>query len=274
MHPAKEHGSSRLGKRSHVTEGTAPRPPTTAARALGRLLYAGEGSAPPPKIGGVTRRGSDTGLGAAGAGGTGRRAAAARRELLAAHQEHDVVAGERLALEERDRHLLQQHAVLGERDLGPVVRLGDDALHLGVHELGGLLAHLAAVLQLAAQEELLLVVADQHRADGVREAPLRDVARAIPVACWMSLAAPVVTPVAAEHQLLGDAAAVRHHEPRLELLAGHAHAVVLGQREREAEAPAARHDRDLVQRVVPLTSIAHTRGPPRGTPSGGAPPRA
>ena len=56
----------------------------------------------------------------------------------------------------------------------------------GVHELRRLLRHLAAMLELATEEELLLVVADEDRADGVGESPLRDVAareRRSPAGC-------------------------------------------------------------------------------------------
>ena len=58
--------------------------------------------------------------------------------------------------------------------------------------------------------------------------------------------------IVAEDQLFSDAAAVRHHEHRFELLARDRHAIVFGQRERETERAAARNDRDLVQRIVAL----------------------
>ena len=53
--------------------------------------------------------------------------------------------------------------------------------------------------------------------------------RAIPVACWMSLAAPVVTlRVASEDHLLSNAPAVGHHlNARLKLLSRHRYAVHL-----------------------------------------------
>ena len=62
-----------------------------------------------------------------------------------------------------------------QRLLGALVRPVDHALHFGVDELRRLLGHLAAVLDLAAEEELLLVVANEDRADRVRESPLRHV---------------------------------------------------------------------------------------------------
>ena len=53
-----------------------------------------------------------------------------------------------------------------------------------------------------------------------------------------------------EHDFFGRTTAVGHHETRFELLTRHGNAVVFGERERNAESAAARHDGDLVQRVV------------------------
>jgi hypothetical protein len=49
--------------------------------------------------------------------------------------------------------------------------VGDHPLHLGVHELRRLLRDLAPMLDLAAEEELLLVVADEDRTDRVGQSP-------------------------------------------------------------------------------------------------------
>src|SRR5688500_10118156 len=89
------------------------------------------------------------------------------RQLLSARQREDLFAGECLALEQRTRDTVQQVHVLGEHPLGAIVRLGDDPLHLAVDELRGFLGHLAPMLNLAAEEELLLVVSDENRPDRV-----------------------------------------------------------------------------------------------------------
>ena len=85
--------------------------------------------------------------------------------------------------------------------------------------------------------------------------------RARLVAWRMSSAAPVVTDFAAEHQLLGDAAAEHRGELRLELGLGDAVFVALRQPHGDAERAPARNDRHLVQRVVAL-GVEHDEGVP------------
>ncbi len=65
----------------------------------------------------------------------------------------------------------------------------------------------------------------------------------------MSEAAPDVTLLAAEHQLLGDAAAHHDGKPRRHLLEAHRQLVALRQLHDHAERTAARNDRRLVHRI-------------------------
>ena len=73
----------------------------------------------------------------------------------------------------------------------------------------------------------------------------------------------------ADHDLLGHAPAHQHRELVAQLLAGHHELVLLGQRERVAERPAARDHPDLVDRVrVRAGRGRRARGRPRDTRSG------
>src|SRR5690348_6706720 len=106
------------------------------------------------------------------------------------------------------------------------------------------------MLDLTAEEELLLVVTNQDRTNRIREAPLRDITprdlrRLLDVARRASRHA-----IVPEDELFGDATTVRHDEHGLELLARDRHAIVFGQGEREPERASTRHDGDLVQRII------------------------
>jgi hypothetical protein len=90
------------------------------------------------------------------------------------------------------------------------------------------------MLNLPSEKELLLVVANEHWADRVRQSPLRHVStrdrrRRLNVA-----GGPRRHALTAEHELLRHAAAIGFHEHGLELLARDRDAIVFRKREREA----------------------------------------
>src|SRR5258707_5326940 len=99
----------------------------------------------------------------------GRETARPRRQGLAARNHLDVLRRQRLALEQRRCNGVQEVQVLAQHVLRALVCRRDDALHLGVHELRRLLAHLAPMLDLAPQKQFLLVVADENGTDGDNE---------------------------------------------------------------------------------------------------------
>ena len=85
----------------------------------------------------------------------------------------------------------------------PVERLVEEPLDLVVHHLGGALGDLAPLANLAAQEDLLLLVAHGHHADALAHAELghhaaRDVGGPLDVVAGAGRDL-----VGAEHQLFG-----------------------------------------------------------------------
>ena len=84
------------------------------------------------------------------------------------HQAVEILAIDRLAIEQRHRDPVEQLAVLAEDLRGPGVGLVDQPLHLVVHHLRGALGDLPPLRELPAEEDLLLLVADGQRADDAR----------------------------------------------------------------------------------------------------------
>ena len=108
------------------------------------------------------------------------------------------------------------------------------------------------MLNLAAEEKLLLVVPDQYRTDRLGQTPLRhitprDRCRLLNVARGAR-----GHTISAEHDFLGGTSAVAHDQTCLELLPRDRYAVVLGQREREPEGAATRYDGHFVKGIVAL----------------------
>src|SRR5689334_4749967 len=92
------------------------------------------------------KRGS-TSLRANRRGGGGRRRHGAgtrrtRRQRLTARKHLDVLARERLALEQRGSNLMEQANVFLQGLFGALVRTIDHAFHFGIDELRGLLRDL------------------------------------------------------------------------------------------------------------------------------------
>src|SRR3954471_10854977 len=106
------------------------------------------------------------------------------------------------------------------------------------------------MLDLAAKEELLLVVTNLDWPDDIGETPLRDVATREKCGLLNVARRTSRHAIVPEDELLGAAATEAHHEVRLDLLPRDRDSIVLGQGERETERSAARHDSDFVQRIV------------------------
>ena len=170
-----------------------------------------------------------------------------RPRRLAGHDVVDLVGVDRLELEQRLGHRLDLVAVVLEQLARDRVLLVDDLADLAVDLAHRLLGHVLVRRDRAAEEDLALVLAVDHRAEHVGHAVARD-----HVARHLRRALEVVRGAGGhlvhEH-LLGDAAAEQHRDDVQHVVAVHAVAVVLRQLHRHAQRAAARDDRDLVHRV-------------------------
>src|SRR5688572_15099001 len=128
----------------------------------------------------------------------------------ASRQQIDVFPVERLALEQRFRDLLEQHAVAFQRLARANEGLVENTLDLVVHIFGCTLRNLTTLRQLAAEKNFLLRIADRHRADYIAHAklrhhPTRHARRALDVVTGTGSDF-----VGSEYQLFGRASAVQH----------------------------------------------------------------
>ncbi|MBS1121239.1 MAG: hypothetical protein H6Q90_3467 [Deltaproteobacteria bacterium] len=93
-------------------------------------------------------------------------------DLAATQQRIDVIAIDRLVLEQRLGDQLELLAVIAE-DLGrTLVLLNDDPSNLGVDPACGVLAEGRAAREVTAEEDLLLAAREVERAELVAHAPL------------------------------------------------------------------------------------------------------
>src|SRR5439155_12301599 len=100
----------------------------------------------------------------------GRRGGGCRRrrdrgQRLAGHDHLDLFAVQRLALEQRGGETVERVAMLEQHRLGALVRVAEDALHLGIDQLRRALGDLTPLDHFTAQEDLRLPVADRNRPD-------------------------------------------------------------------------------------------------------------
>src|SRR5438045_5122964 len=146
------------------------------------------------------------------------RADRTRRQDLTAREGSDLVARQRFAIEECGRDSVQQVHVLLQHLSRAHVSLLDHARDLGVDELGGALGDFAPRLKLAAEEKLLLVVADENGTNLVRQSPLRYVASREPGRLLNVARRASSHALATEDQLLRNTAAVRFNQVGFELL--------------------------------------------------------
>src|SRR5207302_2951620 len=187
--------------------------------------------------------------GRAPASGRGR-SRAPEATVLAPVLPQDVVdlgAVEHLALEQRLGHLVEDLDVAPQQQLGVLVGLHDDAPHLVVDLHRGRLRIIDALGEVAAEEDLLLLLAEGHGTELLAHAPLAD-----HLVGELGGALDVVAGAGghvAEHQLLGGTATEEDGQVVDQEGLGVRVAVVerdlLGQPERHA----ARDDRHLVHRI-------------------------
>src|SRR5437660_5823744 len=159
----------------------------------------------------------------------------------------DLGAVEHLALEQRLGHLVEDLDVAPQQQLGVLVGLHDDAPHLVVDLHRGRLRIIDALGEVAAEEDLLLLLAEGHGTELLAHAPLAD-----HLVGELGGALDVVASAGghvAEHQLLGGTATEEDGQVVDQEGLGVRVAVVerdlLGQPERHG----ARADRHLVHRI-------------------------
>src|SRR5262245_57242397 len=159
----------------------------------------------------------------------------------------DVGAIKGLALEKRLRHPVEDRQVPAQQHLRALVRLENDAPHLAVDLHGRALGVADLLREVAAEEDLLLLLPEGHRAELVAHAPL-----AHHLARQLGGALDVVARAGAElrqDQLLRRPPAEHDGEAGEHPVLGDAMAVVDRHLLRQAERHAARDDRDLVHGV-------------------------
>ena len=128
----------------------------------------------------------------------------------------DLAAVDGLRLEQRLGDEVERTAVLRQQLVGPRLLLVEDAGHLVVDHLGGLVAVLAALGHQVLAEEHLLVAAPGHRPDALRSCPTRgpSAGRSRGLLEVVGGAGVEMT----EDDLLGDATAHRPADDVLEVL--------------------------------------------------------
>ena len=97
-----------------------------------------------------------------------------RREWLTPIEGLDLGTTDRLTVEKCLRDRLQQITVLGQNVVRGRVRLVEDPLDLLIHHPVRVLAHRAALLDLPAEEHLLLIVPHGHQPDHLAHPEGRD----------------------------------------------------------------------------------------------------
>src|SRR5574341_965241 len=174
-----------------------------------------------------------------------RRLGRARRAAL--HDVVDLVGVERLPLEQRLRHRFDLVAVVLDQLARKPVLLVDDAPDFGIHLLHRGLGYVLVHRHRAAEEDLALVLAVDHRPELVAHAPPRHHA-AREVRGALEVVGGPGRHLAHEY-LFRDAAAEEHRDVLQDHLAIQAVAVLFRELHGDAQRPAPRDDRYLVHRV-------------------------
>src|SRR5262245_42976324 len=154
---------------------------------------------------------------------------------------------EHLTLQERLGHLHENRLVLGEELVRALIRVGDEALHFLIDLERGVFAVILVLGDLAAQEDLLFLLAEGERTHRVAHAPLAD-----HLARHLGRALEVVAGAGREavhRDLFGNAAAEEDRDLIVQVVARVIVLLVDRQLLRETERHAARDDRDLVDRI-------------------------
>src|SRR5262249_35399602 len=209
---------------------------------------AGSGAAPEGKNEWSDRHTRATGLelepgdGETGSGGSG-----GFLERPGGQDAVDLLAVQRLALEQGPGQRMELFQVRVEELLRPRRGLHHDALDFGVDEDRRLLAVVLGTRYLATEKDVLLPLAEGEGAHLVRHAPLaHHLARHLGGLLEIIAGA---RGLLLEDDLLGGAAAQEDSDLVDEELLGVAVTVVGGQLHGQAEGPPARDDRHLVERI-------------------------
>src|SRR5262245_25195817 len=171
----------------------------------------------------------------------------------------DLLTVEGLALEQGARKRVELLDIVLEDLLGAARALHDDPLDLAVDQQGSLLAVVLLPGHLAAEEDVLLVLAEGERPELVGHAPLAD-----HLARHLGGLLEVITSAGRlliQHDLLGGPAAQQDRDAVDQVVLRVVVLVVDRQLLRQAESAAARDDRDLVHRVGPRQHVGHERVP-------------
>src|SRR5215467_6500084 len=186
-----------------------------------------------------------------------RRGRAGFLEGSSAQDTGDLLTVEGLPLEQGARQCVQLLDVLLEDLLGATGGLQDDPLDLAVDEERGLLAVVLLAGHLAAEEDVLLVLAERERAELVGHAPLAD-----HLASHLGGLLEVVAGTGGllvQHDLLGGAAAQQDRDAIDQVVLRVVVLVVDRQLLGQTEGAAARDDRDLVHGVGTRQHVGHER---------------
>src|SRR5262249_24214315 len=171
----------------------------------------------------------------------------------------DLLAVQRLALEQGPGQRMELFQVRVEELLRPRRGIHHDALDLGVDDDRRLLAVVLGTGDLATEEDVLLPLAEGERAHLVRHAPLSDhLARHLRGLLEVVAGA---RGLLLEHDLFGGAAAQEDGDLVDEEFLRVAVAIVGGQLHGQAEGPPARDDRHLVERIGAWKEIGDERVP-------------
>ena len=179
----------------------------------------------------------------------GRRHVGARRvvQRMAVGEAANLVGVENFARQQRVGDVHQPLLVLAEERRAALVLVADDALDLAVDLERGVFAVVGVLRDLAAEEDLLFLLAEGQRAHRFAHAPLADHA-AGEVGGALEVVAGAGGDVAGR-DLLGDAAAEQDADLVDQIVLRVVVLLVGRQRHGQAERHAARHDRHLVQRI-------------------------
>src|SRR5579875_2041892 len=169
-----------------------------------------------------------------------------RGQVLAGDDEFDLGGVEGFTLEQSLGHAVHDVLVGFEDGGGGCVGGVHEAADFGVDLLGGVVGEVARLSDVAAQEDLLFLLAKGHGTE-LAHAELADHA-AGEIGGTLDVVAGTGGHLLAE-DFFGAATAHHHGEAGLEVVLGDGVLVLLGEVDRDAERHAARDDRDLVQRV-------------------------
>src|SRR2546425_42264 len=169
----------------------------------------------------------------------------------------DLLAVEGLALEQGTGQSVKLLDVLLENLPGATRAFHHDPLDLGVDEKGGLFAVVLLPGHLAAEEDVLLVLAEGQGPELVRHAPLAD-----HLASHLGRLLQIVTRAGGllvQHDLFGGPAAEQDRDAIDQVLLRVIVLVVDRELLREPEGAAARDDRHFVDRVGARQNVGHQR---------------